>query len=427
MPSRSRSAAPHSIFSKLEHLARISGLIRRRSRKFSAEGFLLSLIQCVTRGTSSFHHLALSLAGFEQDSMSRQAMFQRLSPASTSFLVRVLREILSSGTRALISTSDALPFGRILVEDSTVISMAKSNAHHFPNNGNGKVATAGCKINLVTEAVSGMPVDAALHDARSPDQSIAFDLPDECLPGDLILRDRGYFSYDALQTIERRNAFWISRLPASVASFDAEGVELEVVLRSTSSDHLEMDLWLGRHRAHRCRLVATRLDKKKTEKNRRQRCRESRRRGVTPSRKALIHDEWSLLLTNLPEEQVTARQIYQLYSIRWSIEIQFRAMKQSSHLHHSLNHKADPFQVEALLLAVVIRHVLTIDLQARLNETLDGKQRVSIEKLSDAFSHFLLGLDHSNKHAAFQFDLRHVVHEKRKRSTLYATTVQSLP
>lgn len=427
MPSRFRSAAPHPIFSKLEHLARISGLIRRRSRKFSAEGFLLSLIQCVTRGTSSIHHLALSLAGFEHDSMSRQAMYQRLSPASTGFLVRVLREILSSGARASLPTATALPFGRILVEDSTVISMSKSNAHHFPNNGNGKAATAGCKINFVTEAISGLPVDAALHDARSPDQSIAFDLPDECLPGDLILRDRGYFSYDAIQTIESREAFWISRLPASVASFDADGVELEKVLRSASSDHLEMDLWMGRNRAHRCRLVATRLDKKKSEKNRRQRHRDSRRRGVTPSRRALVHDEWSLLLTNLPEEQVTGRQVFQLYSIRWSIEIQFRAMKQSSHLHHSLNHKADQFQIEALVLAVIIRHVLTIDLQAKLNETLDGKQRVSIEKLSDAFSHFLLGLDRSNKHAPFQFDLRHVVHEKRNRSTLYATTVQPLP
>jgi len=36
------------------------------------------------------------------------------------------------------SPSEAL-FQRVLVEDSTIISMAKSNAEHVPNNGKGKI------------------------------------------------------------------------------------------------------------------------------------------------------------------------------------------------------------------------------------------------------------------------------------------------
>lgn len=423
MSSRSRSAAPHSIFSKLDQLARFSGLIQRRSHKFSADGFLLALIQCVTRGTSSLQHLALAQAGFETHSMTRQAMFQRLSPASSQFLVRVMNGLLSGRSK----TDSRSFFHRILIEDSTVISMAKSNAEHFPNNGNGKIETAGCKINLVTDALSGCAVSAGLHDARNPDQTIGFDLPSECHRRDLIIRDRGYFSIDALEEIERHEAFWISRLPASLTCFDGEGILLDQILRKTRARRLDMDIWLGRHRAHRCRLIATRLSPQEAEKNRRQRRRDSKRHQATASKRGLIQDGWSLIITNVGSDQIDPIQIYKLYSIRWSIEIQFRAMKQSSQLHHSLNHRADPFLIEALVLAVLIRQLLTIDLQARVNHTLTEERRVSIEKLSDAFSHHILTRNNHNKFEPFQYDLRHLIHEKRKRPTLYATTVQGLP
>jgi hypothetical protein len=305
--------------------------------------------------------------------------------------------------------------------------MAKSNSTHFPNNGNGKAATAGCKINLVTDTVSGLPVSAALHDARSPDQSISFDLPSECLPGDLIIRDKGYFSIDALEEIERRDAFWISRLPASLTCSDAEGNPLEDLLEKTKARRLDIDIWVGSQRAHSCRLIATRLSAKATEKNRRQRHRDSKRHRTTASKRGLIHDAWSLIITNVRDGRIDPDQIYKLYSIRWSIEIQFRAMKQSSQLHHSLNHRTDPLLIEALVMAVLIRQLLTIHLHAGLNRSFPKGLRASIEKLSDVYSQFCLTRSRMNLFEPFTYDPRHIVHEKRKRLTLYDITVQSLP
>ncbi len=354
--------------------------------------------------------------------MTRQGMSERLSPRSSEFLVRVMNHLLC---KEQAPSSEAL-FQRILIEDSTVISMAKSNAHHFPNNGNGKIETAGCKINLVTDWLTGRPVSAGLHDARNPDQTIGFDLPSECRAGDLVVRDRGYFSLDALEEIECRKAFWISRLPASLTCFDGEGTYLDEILGKTTAKRLDMDLWIGRHRAHRCRLIATRLSPKETEKNRRRRHRDAKRRGVTAAKRGLIQDGWSLIITNIGDDRIDPDQIYKLYSIRWSIEIQFRAMKQSSQLHHSLNHRTDPFLIEALVMAVLIRQLLTIDLQAQLNHSLSEGRRISIEKLCDACSHYFLTRTRQNLYEPFRYDLRHLVHEKRKRLSLYAATLHSL-
>lgn len=354
--------------------------------------------------------------------MTRQAMSQRLSPASSQFLVRVMEQLLCDPSNPSSETF----FRRILIEDSTIISMAKSNAESFPNNGNGRIDTAGCKINLVTEAISGLPVSAGLHDARDPDQSIGFDLPQRCRAGDLVIRDRGYFSLDALEEIESNNAFWISRLPASIKCFDGEGAYLEELLRKTTAKRLDMTVWIGRHRAHRCRLVATRLSPQQAEKNRRLRRRNSKRHQARVSRRGLLQDGWSLIITNVAAEHVDPIQIAKLYAARWGIEIQFRALKQSSQLHHSLNHRTDPFLIEALVLAVLIRHLLTVELQARINRGLSPGERISIEKLSDTFSHHLLTRSSTNRTTPFRFDLRHLIHEKRSRATLYESTIQSL-
>ncbi|MEM8952726.1 MAG: hypothetical protein AAGD22_01105, partial [Verrucomicrobiota bacterium] len=129
----------------LDSIAKSSGLIARYSSKFSAQGFLLALLQSVSRGASSFNHIAIALGGFTARSMSRQAMARRFSPASTRFLTEAVSSVISQQRSRTLRLIDGGLFRRLLVEDSTVISMAKSNAGTFPNNGNRHAATAGCK------------------------------------------------------------------------------------------------------------------------------------------------------------------------------------------------------------------------------------------------------------------------------------------
>lgn len=143
--SHSPATDSHPIFSKLEPIARLSGLVQRSSHRFSGQGFLLALLQAVTRGTTSLNQIAIALGGLVPKSMSRQALWKRFSPASTSFLLRVVSAILAEQSRKAFEPLKSAPFRRVIVEDSTVISMAKSNAEHFPNNGNRRGATADAK------------------------------------------------------------------------------------------------------------------------------------------------------------------------------------------------------------------------------------------------------------------------------------------
>ena len=64
---------------------------------------------------------------------------------------------------------------RVIVEDSTVVSMAKSNAGDFPNNGNGRSETAGCKCLLSADLLRGkvLDVEASLRREGLPCRRIA--------------------------------------------------------------------------------------------------------------------------------------------------------------------------------------------------------------------------------------------------------------
>ncbi|MGB3120580.1 MAG: hypothetical protein WBE58_17285, partial [Verrucomicrobiales bacterium] len=61
----------------LDLIARDSGLMQRHSRKFSAAGFLLALLQSVTKGDTYHNHLVMHLGSFVRTSMTRQAIHQR--------------------------------------------------------------------------------------------------------------------------------------------------------------------------------------------------------------------------------------------------------------------------------------------------------------------------------------------------------------
>ena len=177
---RPPSATALLSISDLDRTARSTGFVRRHSRKCSACGFLMALLQSVVQGACSLNQVVQKLGGLEASSMSRQAVHKRFSERSTRFLAAVLGRLLRRrGQRAFAAFGDCA-FARVLVEDSTVISMAKSNAGHFPNNGNGRDDTAGCKVAVVTDILRGKVVRSGLHPAREPDQKLAGDILQEC-------------------------------------------------------------------------------------------------------------------------------------------------------------------------------------------------------------------------------------------------------
>lgn len=412
----------------LHSIARSSGLVSRRSRKFTPRAFVLALLGAVSGGASSLNQIAAGLACLAPRAMSRQALTKRFSQRSSAFLEALVGSVVARRAGRTFASLRGGPSKRVLVEDSTVVSMFKGNAAAFPNNGNGKIATAGCKLDLVTDLLSGQAVAARFCPAREPDQKLASEIFEHCREGDLVLRDMGYFCLHALDDMDTRGVSWISRLPASLSARCARGRELREVLKGERRNRIDIRVELGgaKRATLACRLVATRLDPERAAANRRHRRREAKRRGKTASAEGLLRDGWSLVVTNAPKETIPAAKLWDLYAQRWSIEIAFRAAKQATNTAKALGHRSSEHHIKALVLATALMTVLAMKVYSTLRYAPEHGGGASLERICDLFAGYIARRNRDTLHEPFAPDPRHVAHDRRRRPTLWHSITLAL-
>ena len=411
------------LLDKLDPLAKKSGLVVRKSKGFSASGFVLSLMKSIITGKASFTQLAVNLGHSELKSISRQAIWKRMDLSTIPFLLDTVGTALKQrwSDEALIATG---VFGRVIIEDSSQVKLPKANHEEFPGHGNDGGKTAGCKFDMAFDLLTGEPVTSVLHLATEQDREIGKDLVDLIREKDLVLRDMGYFSRDEFARIENRKAYWLSRVPINVKIHDSSENKLEMILKKTKHNKLELEVILG-DSGHPARLIAERAAPEVAEKRRRERREQARQLGKEPSKDMLIRDGWYLLVTNVKSDLMTAAKLFKLYAIRWQIEITFRAWKQSGKLVSALARKSNQVHLQALMLASMLLLILTMKISSLLQETY-RRVHISIEKIADNLAGFILGITSIWNLAYYDPDPRHVKSDRRIRLTLREIAISCL-
>lgn len=375
-----------SLFNGLEDLARETGLIRRLSKKFSACGFVLTLLRAVLSGKASFNQLAIELSHTEASSLSAQAMWKRVDESA----IRFMTSLTAKALKERWAEGQVIPckiFKRVIIEDSSQVKLPSDNHEDFPGHGNDKGKTAGCKFDFAFDLLEGEVISTTLHRATDQDRELGKDLVDQGEEGDLFLRDMGYFSLGEFALLEARGAHWLSRLPANVMASDLDGRKLETILRSAKGNKVEFKALLG-EAAHGARLIAVRAAPAVAGQRRRERRAEARKRGKKPSQDMLTRDGWYLLVTSVEKELMSHKQLFDLYRVRWQIEITFRAWKQSAHLQQALKRHSNLFHLQALMFAGILHLILTMKMVSLLQMMSPGRA-LSIEKIAAALTSFL--------------------------------------
>ena len=412
-----------ALFSRLERLARKTNLIVRRSAKFSAQGFSLGIFKAVLTGRASFNHLAMNLGLGEHETMSRQGVYKRMDRSAVSFMMNATGQAIKDrwDDEALIVTRR---FNRVILEDSSQSKTDKRNAADFPGHGNDRGKTAGCKIDLAFDLLTGEPVSEALHLATAQDREIGKDLVDLVKPFDLVLRDMGYFSTGEFIRIESLDAFWLSRLPAGVKARDPGGRKLETILRTTKAGEIDCDMNIGDAR-HPARLIAVRATPEVARERRRQRREQARQLGKQPNKDMLTRDAWHIIITNVGEELMKTREIFKLYSVRWQVEIIFRAWKQSGQLVKALARRSNPFHLQTLMYGAILLLILTMKTASLLRKSF-SRYQLSIEKIAHDLAAFILTLVSLQHFAHYNPDPRHLQMDRRSRKSLHQTALGCL-
>jgi hypothetical protein len=128
LPSSFRSklaVCADSLFSGLDAIAKATNLIERASRRFSAKGFVLTLMKATLNGKASFNDLAEALTVTEPQSLSSQAMAKRIDTCAVAFMLEVVAAAAAArwNREDLIEVRD---FNRVIMEDSSQIEILMS-------------------------------------------------------------------------------------------------------------------------------------------------------------------------------------------------------------------------------------------------------------------------------------------------------------
>ncbi len=394
----------------LNSIAKKTQFIRRNSRKFSAEGLLTVLIKCVIKGKGSFNQIALDLKPTQHKSISRQGVFLRINENCVDFLSQTAHALIASMAKPAGKICCKYGVKRILTEDSSFQRINAKNSGNFPAHGNKQGATAGFKMDLIYDLLTGIPVFQGLFSGTMQDKKIGKVMLDLVRKGDLVLRDMGYFSVAMFHTIDELRAFWLSRLPANVNVEMLDGSRLEKMLKSRSNHRIDEEVFVGNER-FRCRLVAVRADDKLATQRRRARRNASKN---IPSQQALVRDGWHILLTNLTEE-VTEEELFEIYRLRWNIEVRFKAWKQAIKMKDVFDGVSNYYHYESLIYAALIFQLITLNVASALKI---GERTLSLENFSIAVASVLVGVRVINECISMEFDPRHILMERRKRKSL---------
>ncbi len=335
---------------------------------------------------AQLRHVAASL----DVSVSAQAIEQRFGAESAALLRELLQEavgeVLCSEARApeLLSR-----FNGVYVQDGTIISLPPELRDEWRGWG-GSTPEAGqssLRVQVRLDVAQGGMQGPWLQEGRAAERSGEAQqtpLPQGCLYN----VDGGYFTLGEMRAHSKAGRYWLTTAKAGMLLVDARGQCWDLVsfLRAQRGEQVDVQVALGKQERLVVRLIAKRVSQEQAERRRahanglvegkvkgvqrpnernrrpagskRQRQRKHRRTGKA----RLLLLEWTILVTNVPQELLSVEEVLVLARCRWQIELCWKLWKQVGKL--DTWRSAKPYriltEIYAKLLGLLITHWLTL-------------------------------------------------------------------
>lgn len=341
---------------QIEKLSRDTKFVQRTPRKILPLDILKTFCMMAFQAAPTLHMCAAILSMISHVTVSKQAVFKRVTTQMAAFYQHVLAAVLCqrATSRHAPWTNLFAHFGRVLVQDSTIVKLPENLSDSYPGSKNQTGKTnAAMRIQTILDVKTDVYLSFDLNPFTHNDQGAASGIVPMLRQGDLVLRDLGYFVIGAFRDIIRKGAFILSRYKYGTIVYSINGmVPLDIRALLKRRERLDMHIYLGAEERLPVRLIAIPVPQEVANKRRRE-LRSNRDKRLSPSRRHLDLLGWTILVTTVPESIWTSAMIMAAYGFRWRIEIIFKAWK--SHCSfESIPAKASRYQVEALTIARLI-------------------------------------------------------------------------
>ena len=174
----------------------------------------------------------------------------------------------------------------------------------------------------------------------------------------------GYFNLTVFSRLSAEQSFWLSRLKLStrLVSQDGKVINLGKWLATTQRDVTDSPVLLGKRGKLPARFLAHRVADDIATARRRKIRADAKKKGRQPSKRRLAVADWTILVTNVPSNLLTADEALTVMRIRWQIELIFKLWKSVNSLDKSRGEKKWRILTEVYgkLLVVLLQHWLIV-------------------------------------------------------------------
>jgi Transposase DDE domain len=327
-----------------------TGFVKRKSKKVDALKFVkMVLLDQLQYDQPSLQQHAFELETEKGVKISKQGIDKRFKPSAVALMENLFERYLAHAiSYDVIATKLKDKYAAVRIMDSTEFKLPDCLAKHFPGySASNALACAAIQFeyDVLSKSINCMSVE----NAKVSDKTYADKRMENIKKNELIIRDLGYYSIDSYQKIEKQEAFYISRLKSQISIFEQnkKGIYKELTLseiikriKQSGNAYLDQTVYIGSEQKKQVRLMTWLLDEQAQKK----------RLQKKKSRKGKINNDdvlWSKLnvfITNVPCQEISVQEAYDLYKIRWQIELIFKVWKSILKIHLVRKMKPDRFK-----------------------------------------------------------------------------------
>ena len=324
----------------IEEAAKETGFVQRKS-KLKAWMFLETMMfQFKNQKKLSLVDLCRDIFVFYGIRLRKQSLDERFNIKAILFIKRIISKAITNFACQPMDTSLFSAFKRVKIKDSTSFELPENMSERYPGN-RGFSSKAGMNIQFEYDLKTSNITDLSLCSKKENDCKNAKMTFADIAPGDLIIRDLGYVSINLLKSISQKDAYYLNRLKPQVLVFEKVSGKycrlstktIANKLRKSQRPYIAMELYIGDKKFLPCRVIFYLVPDDKVKERKKRQLAKATRRGSNVDTKVLDSLDLNIFITNTTEEQIPSSKVYDVYRLRWQIELIFKAWKQNCEIN----------------------------------------------------------------------------------------------
>jgi len=307
------------------------------------------------KGSPSYNDLVSRYEALYHIGASKQALWKRVNTGCIVFFKLVLERVIQAkiSIQEVERFKSLVKYERVIIQDSTIIKLPAYLYQYYSGVTNAQFSACNVRLQGVYDLISGRFLRFSIDPYSKNDQSAASEL--DIQPGDLVLRDRAYYSAAEVKRHKDNLADCIYRHRSNFFYLDpSSGKPIQLLALLEKFGTLDMEVCLNNKERTRVRLTAAPVSAEIADNRRRRAKGESK--GHNPSKELLKLMGWTIFITTIPAAQAEYKQLLRIYRLRWRIEIIFKIWK--SYLQFARMHNISNLQFQMVLTARLIMNIL---------------------------------------------------------------------